>query len=405
MLQHGPRQAEDIVSRRKFFHQAGASALGASAALTLGRFGVAGEVPANENAPKRAPTPLIHETDLFRPHEDPDDHFDLACVYALAQRGDVNLQGVLGDFPPPGHRGDPDVAAVAMLNRLTGLAAPFVVGTALRPASPQDTFRSSPACELGGVNWLLKRLRESPAPVAISIAGSSKDVALATRREPALFAKKCRGIYLNAGTGDPNPSPQAQREYNVALDPFAYATIFAAPCPVYWLPCFERLGPGGTFSPVPTRHGTYYQFRMGEVLAQLAPPVQRFFLSMLDEEPATGWLRSTRAPVDAGRLAVWSAQMRNMWCTAGFLHCAGLTVTAEGTIVPVDRQPHNAVYRFAPVEVACDAEGRTRWRYGSANPPRWKFEVTDTQHYAAAMTQALGALLKPLGRDCSAKNS
>lgn len=29
-------------------------------------------------------TPLIHQTDLFRLHNDPDDHFDLACVYTLA---------------------------------------------------------------------------------------------------------------------------------------------------------------------------------------------------------------------------------------------------------------------------------------------------------------------------------
>jgi len=32
-------------------------------------------------------TPMLHVTDLFRPHIDPDDHWDLACVYALACRG------------------------------------------------------------------------------------------------------------------------------------------------------------------------------------------------------------------------------------------------------------------------------------------------------------------------------
>lgn len=32
------------------------------------------------------PVPLIHQTDLFRPHFDPDDHWDLACVFALAAR-------------------------------------------------------------------------------------------------------------------------------------------------------------------------------------------------------------------------------------------------------------------------------------------------------------------------------
>ncbi len=405
MFPHEPHQAGDIVSRRQFLHQAGGTVLGASAAVALGRLGCAADGPRAKNAPPPEPTPLIHETDLFRPHIDPDDHFDLACVYALAQRRAVNLLGVLGDFPPPGRKGDPDVAAVAMLNRLTGLAAPLVVGTSLRPAAPHDTLASAPAGELGGVNWLLKRLRESATPVAISIVGSCKDVALATRREPRLFAQKCRGIYLNAGTGDPNPSPHAQREYNVELDPASYAAIFAVPCPVYWLPCFERLGPGGTFSPLAARHGTFYQFRMGEVFSRLTPPMQRFFLSMLDQEPASNWLRSLSAPVDAKKLALWSGQGRNMWCTAGFLHCAGLTVTAEGAITPPDGQPRDAVYRFAPVQVTCDAEGRTRWRYGSATPARWKFEVTDTGRYTAAMTRALGELLKPLGRDGPAKNS
>jgi hypothetical protein len=31
--------------------------------------------------------PTLHQTDLFRPHADPDDHWDLACVYALAAHG------------------------------------------------------------------------------------------------------------------------------------------------------------------------------------------------------------------------------------------------------------------------------------------------------------------------------
>lgn len=399
MLDYTPGQADENVSRRRFLHRVGGTAFGASAVLTHGGPGFAAEAPPAENATKQAPIPLVHETDLFRPHGDPDDHFDLACVYALAQRGGLNLLGVLGDFPPPRRKGDPDVAAVAMLNRLTGLAAPLVVGTSLQPASPHDMLRSAPAGELGGVNWLLEMLRQSPRPVAISIVGSSKDVALATRREPGLFAQKCRGIYLNAGTGEPNPSPHAQLEFNVGLDPSAYAAIFAAPCPVYWLPCFERLDPGGGGPLVVMRHGTFYQFTMGKVFSQLTPPMQRFFLSMLDEEPATDWLRSLRMPVDAKKLAAWSAQGRNMWSTAGFLHCVGLTVTAEGALAPLDRQTSDAVYRFAPVQVTCDAQGRTRWRYGSARVPRWKFEVLDTRRYAAAMTGALVELLKPLGRD------
>ncbi len=79
----GQGQAEENVSRRKFLHRVGVAAVGTSA-LTLGSFGHAAEEPPAKNSRKGEPIPLIHETDLFRPHIDPDDHFDLACVYALA---------------------------------------------------------------------------------------------------------------------------------------------------------------------------------------------------------------------------------------------------------------------------------------------------------------------------------
>ena len=38
------------------------------------------------------PVPTLHVTDLFRPHNDPDDHWDLATQYALACQGRVDLR-------------------------------------------------------------------------------------------------------------------------------------------------------------------------------------------------------------------------------------------------------------------------------------------------------------------------
>lgn len=46
-----------------------------------------------------APVPTLHVSDLFRPHDDPDDHWDLATQYALAFQGRVDLRGVMIDFP------------------------------------------------------------------------------------------------------------------------------------------------------------------------------------------------------------------------------------------------------------------------------------------------------------------
>ena len=46
---------------------------------------------------------LLHATDLFRPHADPDDHFDLATVFSLAFQDRIDLLAVMIDHPPAGH--------------------------------------------------------------------------------------------------------------------------------------------------------------------------------------------------------------------------------------------------------------------------------------------------------------
>ena len=381
------------LSRRRFLKRgvAGASVLTALPSLLFSESVPSGAKPL-------PPVPLILATDLFRPHNDPDDHFDLACVYALAQRGSVDLRGVLCDFPPASHAGDPDVAAVAMLNHLTGLAAPLVTGMPQRPVSRRDKIESATARDLGGVTWLIETLRASPTPVAITVVGSCRDVALAARRAPEVFARQCRAIYLNAGTGTPEPQPGDSLEYNVALDPGSSASMFDVPCPLYWLPCFERLRPGQADLGEVSTHGTLYRFPMAEVLPHLAVPMQRFFLSMLEQEPGTRWLQSLRGPVDPAKLASWGAKTRNMWCTAGFFHLAALAVATDGSWEPIDSSATEPAYRFAPIEVTCDDQGRTQWHAGSSKPPRYKFEVTDRARYAGAMTRALRDLMKPLGR-------
>jgi hypothetical protein len=342
------------------------------------------------------PVPLVHQTDLFRPHGDPDDHFDLACVYALAQRKLITLEGVLCDFPPPRRVGDPDVAAVAMLNHLTGLNAPLVVGMPQNPAGVSDRLDQASTSDLGGVNWLLHVLRTAPEPVAIDVAGSAKDVAVAFRREPQLFAAKCRAIYLNSGTGA-NAADGARLEFNVNLDPASYATLFDLPCPLYWLPCYDHLDPHGPDPRTVMRHGTFYQFPMSAVLPHLSGPLQNFFLSMLTQDAGTHWLRTLRAAPDAKTLATWGRQARNMWCTAGYFQMAGLGVTGDGTVAPLSQTGARFVYRFVPVRVTCSPDGHTRWEPGESNPPRYKFEVVDLDRYGSAMTTALRDLLQPLG--------
>ena len=80
---------------------------------------------------RRKKIPVLHATDLFRPHMDPDDHWDLACVYALAHLGEIDLKAVVIDFPPKNR--DPDVAAIAQLNYTIDVNAPTTDFADLNP--------------------------------------------------------------------------------------------------------------------------------------------------------------------------------------------------------------------------------------------------------------------------------
>ncbi|MCY2993106.1 MAG: hypothetical protein NTY19_35270 [Planctomycetota bacterium] len=341
-----------------------------------------------------AAVPMLHVTDLFRPHNDPDDHWDLACAYALAYQGRAELKGVLIDFPPPGPPRDPDVMAVAQMNYLTGLLAPVLVGSP-RVIAPEDAGTAAAQADLRGIRTLLDILRRSPQPVVISILGSTRDVALAGKLEPQLFATKCAGIYLNAGSGTPDKAKAARLEYNVALDPASYAAIFQLPCPVYWMPCFEDAGEFRV-----AEYGTFYQFRQADVLPHLSDRVQNYFGLMYKHGgvvsgPPWNWLQYLIGPKEAPLLAQQGAQFRNMWCTAGFLHAVGLTVARDGKILPRG-EAADAVFSFDPIRITCAPNGVTEWTSDATAKERYIFHVRDRQNYQAAMTTALQSLLLTL---------
>jgi hypothetical protein len=387
-----------ILSRRGFLGTAAAGA----AAMARG----AGPIPARAESASAGPkTGLIHATDLFRPHNDPDDHFDLATVFALAAQGRFELLAVMIDHPPEGLAADPDVLAVAQLARITGLAVPVLTGSPRR-LDPAEAVRPEHRDDTAGVRALLRILRDSARPVAISIVGSARDVALAGRLEPSLFARKCAGIYLNSGSGTPDKAKASRLEYNVGLDPASYAAIFGLPCPVYWLPCFE-VAPGGGTPFAPGEFGTYYRFLQKDVFERLSPRPQNYFAFMLRQGESErefqtegdalrpSWLRTLEGPPDQALLERQGSRFRNMWSTAGFFHAAGLSVGGTGQAAPRDATD-SPVFTFDPVRVRCGADGVTEWTPDPASRGRYLFHVRDRDRYARAMTAALGDLLSTL---------
>ncbi len=325
-------------------------------------------------------TPVIHQTDFFRPHEDPDDHWDLACTYGLAERGLLDLRGIVVDYPPAHQVGNPDACSIAQLNYMTGRAVPFATGHA--PHYRSLARDSEPS---GAERLILDILGTSPEPVAIQVAGSARDVAAAVRSAPDLFEQNCRGIYLNAGTGETPGRLEIELEYNVRLDQEAYRSLFDAPCPLYWAPCFERLGVDEW---TVAEHGAWWKFLQSDIMDGMSSRLKNYFLYMFDKVDSTAWLAWLEKAVDPPLYHRFANQERNMWCTASFFHSAGQTVESDGSIVPID-SAGSPVFEFVPINVACDERFLTTWEHDESSTGRFMLRIRDVEHYAGAMTAAL----------------
>lgn len=344
---------------------------------------------------RAAPAPVIHVTDLHRPHIDPDDHWDLACIYALAYRGDIELLGVLIDYPPEQRKDrNPDIAAVAQMNRITALAVPVAVGTPYPMKSRDDTQPYASAADHQGVTMVLDLLRKSERPVVINVIGDSRTIAVAGKKAPQLFAQKCAGVYLNAGTGAPKKTEGAKLEYNVTLDKPAYEAIFDLPCPVYWMPCFESLGASDR-SGAP-EFGTYYRFRQSDILPHLSEKVRGYFAYMFARKTDQHWLRCLEGKPNEALLAEVGTQDRHMWCTAGFFHAAGYGIAPDGTTPKLKTATDQTVFSFDPIQITGMGPRGNEWTADPGSTQRFIFHVRDTDRYRSAVTTAMKSLLMSL---------
>jgi len=249
--------------------------------------------------------PILHSTDLFHPHEDPDDHYDLACLFSFPE---FDVRGVILDLgaTQSERTGAP---AVEQMMHVAGRRVPYAAGLSRPLRSPGDPALDEPAKYQGAVELILRTLRESPEKVVLFTTGSCRDVAAAYNREPELLRAKVRGVYFNIGRGPNEP----QEECNVGYDPQAYMRMFQTGLPLYWCPCFGRDG-----------YETYYTADQAAVVGACVPAVRNYFVYCLSEskEDPIAFLASGPHPLPAGP--------RNMWCTAPMFHAAGRKIYQRG---------------------------------------------------------------------------
>lgn len=338
--------------------------------------------------------PVIHQTDLFHNHADPDDHWDVASQFALHHMGLIDLKGVLIDYPPRADVsgidcGDPAIGAVNQLNYITGSFVPVAVGNELKINNDADIDKVAKMVPLNsGLNMLFKTLEEAEEPVAIHIVGSAREVAVASMMRPELFREKCKAVYLNAGSAVENVM-----EYNAALDPYSYSKMFKLPCPLYWMPCFHELTSISDFN-IGT-YGTFWKFRQEEVFPYISERMKNFFAYALGRVTDNRWLSYLKYPVNHDILDSHGRMFRNMWCTAGFLHTAGKGVTVEGEIVDIAEEGKELVCGFVPIKALCQDNGRVDWEEAPSEN-MFIFKVFNEEKYRSAMTKALRTIISKL---------
>jgi len=359
--------------------------------VALGACSNAGERP-------QGTIPLLYSTDLHHPHQDPDDHFDLATLFALAE---FDVRGIILDC---GARqlAQPGKIPVEQMAHLTGRDVRYAIGLESPLRSPADDGRNQPAPFQKGVALILDVLRRSDEKVTIFTTGSLRDVAAALNREPELVRHKVRRLYVNIGDSG---AAGAGQEYNVKLDPASYVCVLRSGLPVYWCPCFD----GGVWKRE-RGYATYWRFVHKEVLEMAPQGLQNWFMFALVKPDTDPIAFLSRAQEPAVRRRVWSMP-RNMWCTGPFLHAAGREVVEASpcrwVARPVDRESQDDAtpYTFVPARVTVDDNARATLHLDETAQGEavHVFKILDQANYDKMMTSCLRELLAglPIAERCN----
>ena len=346
-------------------------------------FLLAAAFPARAEAP---PIPVIYGTDLFHPHEDPDDHFDLATLLALPE---LEVKAILLDQGGRQLKSPGSIPLRQML-RLSGRTIPFAIGLRDKLASASDDGRAQPAEFQGAVDLLLKVLREASEPVTIITAGSVRDVCAAWNRDPSLLQKKVGRLYLNIGTADDGGS-----EYNVDLDAKAYTGLLRSGMPIYLCFCLpmRREGSNAVYS-------TWWRFRQADVLEAAPRALQNYFIYALQRPgpEEVDPLKALEMDLRPWRRLVWGMD-RNMWCTAPFLHAAGRTLSRSNETWTAMRPPSpglepESLFTFVPARIEVDDAGKTKKLFNVPNPNVQLFKVLAPDKYGEALRDCLRELFR-----------
>jgi hypothetical protein len=356
--------------------------------LTMFLFCFIGSCTVKQTGTEGAKVPVIYCTDLFHPHDDPDDHFDIAALYALKE---LDIKGIVLD---QGKKQDssPGRIPVEQMNFLTGRHVPWAVGLAEPLKNPDDTALKQEKRYQAGVDLILTALEESQNPVTIITVGSLRDVAAAFNREPGLFRKRVSRLMIFIGEAS-----AGTLEWNVGLDRNAFIGIMNSDLPVWWIPCFD----GGNFRN--RGNASFWKAEHADLLKHVSDPVMNFFIYALRKKTTSDYLEILNHSVHETEMNLVLSQKRNLWCTAVFTEAAGRIIVEMGEgwasipkkLLEKDDRICEA-FQFVPVSLFVNNEACVVYDASSMSHRVMRFQIKDIKIYPEIMTSVTSRLIGDL---------
>ncbi len=342
----------------------------------------------HENAATEHKVPVIYCTDLFHPHDDADDHFDIAALYALEELdilGIVLDQGRKQDFQPGS-------IPVEQMNYLTGKAVPWAIGLSDPLKTPDDKALDQPGKYQAGVNLILDILEQTKIPVTIITVGSLRDAAAAYNRNPELFRQRVGRMMVFIGEASADTV-----EWNVGLDPNGFIRIMNSDVAVWWVPCFD----GGNFRN--KGNASFWKADHTDLLKYASDRVMNFFVYALTKNASPNYLAYLDGLVDEAAGKRVMPETRNLWCAAVFTEVAERVIVArDGEWISI---PENAagegertceVFRFTPVSLFVDNDARVIYEDSARSRQILRFQIVNAELYPRVMTSVTSRLIEEI---------
>ena len=329
--------------------------------------------------------PVIYCTDLFHPHDDPDDHFDIAVLYSLEE---LDIRGIILD---QGKKQDsrPGRIPIEQMNCLTGREVPYAVGLSEPLKSPDDPAVNELDRYQEGVGLILDILETTSDPVTIVTVGSLRDVAAAFNRKPALFRKRVSRLMIFIGEAS-----AGTREWNVGLDPNAFIRIMNSGLPVWWIPCFD----GGNFKN--KGNASFWRAGQADLLMYASDRVMNFFIYALLKKDQPDYLDFLGDKVDDKDKEQVLSGMRNLWCAAVFTAAAGRKIIKkDGDWISVPDYYSSGeaqiceVFRFVPVTLYVDEQAHIFYQNTPKSHQVYRFQIVNRELYPKIMTSVTSHLI------------